>query len=264
MKIAFRVDSSKKLGFGHVKRCEILARNLEKKNISCIFITQFKQTHDYFLSEGFNVFLITKKSEFQQIHKILKKENCKKLIIDSKRKSVKQLINNIPKNIKIILIDNSYNSKYVDLKIISSIKNPKEKYPKNCIVGQKYVLHGIKNLPKNNPQKKKSVLISMGGSDKYNITSKVVNSLIKKNIDFDVNLVLGKLNNNQKGISKLISKNPNFHMISNPSSLIPLMEESIIGIITFGITVYESAICNLPTIVISHSDENKKSAKFSP
>jgi len=262
MKIAFRVDSSKKLGFGHVNRCKILAKNLEKKNISCIFITQFKQTYDYFLSEGFHIFLIKKKNEFQQVNQILKKENCLKLVIDSKRKSIEQLINNIPKTIKIILIDNYLNSKFVDLTVISSVKNSRKKYPKNCIVGKEYVLHGIENLPKNKIQKKKSVLISIGSSDKYNITTKIVSSLIKKNINFDVNIVLGKLNDNEKQIFKLISKKSHFHIIRNPASLIPLMQESIIGIITFGITVYESAICCLPTLVISHSNENNESAKL--
>ena len=56
MKIAFRVDSSKKLGFGHVNRCKILAKNLEKKYISCIFITQFKQTYDFFYLKDFIFF----------------------------------------------------------------------------------------------------------------------------------------------------------------------------------------------------------------
>ena len=34
------------------------------------------------------------------------------------------------------------------------------------------------------------------------------------------------------------------------------------GIISFGITVYETAICQLPSFVISHSDENDLAAKF--
>tara|TARA_B110000263_G_C15216244_1_gene467679 strand:+ start:121 stop:1089 length:969 start_codon:yes stop_codon:yes gene_type:complete len=262
MKIAFRVDSSKKLGFGHVNRCKNVARNLEKKNTSCIFITEFNQTYEYFLSEGFNVFLIKKKNEYEQINQILKKENCLKLVIDSKRKSIKQLTDNVSKNIKIILIDNFFDSKSIDLTVISSVKNPKKKYPKNCIVGKEYVLHGIENLPKNKIQKNKSILISMGGSDKYNITKKIINSLLKKNINFEVNIVLGKLYDHDKEISKLINKNPHFHIIRNPTSLTSLMQESIIGIITFGITVYESAICRLPVFVISHSTENHESAKL--
>ena len=262
MKIAFRVDSSKKLGFGHVNRCKILARNLENKNTSCIFITQFKQTYEYFLSEGFIVFLIKKKNESEQINQILKKENCLKLVIDSKRKSIKQLTNNISKNIKIILIDNFLNSKSIDLTVISSVKNPRKKYPKNCIVGKEYVLHGIENLPKNKTQKNNSILISMGGSDKYNITKKIINSLLKKNINFEVNIVLGKLYDHEKQISKLINNNSHFHIIHNPASLTSLMQESIIGIITFGITVYESAICRLPVFVISHSTENHESSKL--
>ena len=40
--------------------------NLDKKNTSCIFITQFKQTYEYFLSEGFIVFLIKKLFERKQ------------------------------------------------------------------------------------------------------------------------------------------------------------------------------------------------------
>jgi UDP-2,4-diacetamido-2,4,6-trideoxy-beta-L-altropyranose hydrolase len=262
MNIAFRVDSSKKLGFGHVNRCKILARNLDKKNTSCIFITQFKQTYEYFLSEGFIVFLIKKKNESEQINQILKKENCLKLVIDSKRKSIKQLTNNISKNIKIILIDNFLNTKSIDLTVISSVKNPRKKYPKNCIVGKEYVLHGIENLPKNKTQKNNSILISMGGSDKYNITKKIINSLLKKNINFEVNIVLGKLYTHEKQIFKLINNNPHFHVIRNPTSLTSLMQESTIGIITFGITVYESAICRLPVFVISHSTENHESSKL--
>ena len=78
------------------------------------------------MSEGFNVFLIKKKNEYEQINQILKKENCLKLVIDSKRKSIKQLTDNVSKNIKIILIDNFFDSKSIDLTVISSVKNPKK------------------------------------------------------------------------------------------------------------------------------------------
>ena len=88
MKIAFRVDSSKKLGLGHVKRCVPLAKSLEEKNISVLFMTQFIETRNFLQSKGFIVFTIKQKSESVEVNKILKKEHCTKLVIDSKRKSI--------------------------------------------------------------------------------------------------------------------------------------------------------------------------------
>ena len=72
MKIAFRVDGSKRLGMGHVYRCKVMAQNFNKNNISCIFLTQFKQIYKHLISEGFDVFFIRKKDEFKQVNLILK------------------------------------------------------------------------------------------------------------------------------------------------------------------------------------------------
>ena len=262
MNIAFRVDGSKKLGLGHVKRCIVIAKKLQKKNISCIFITQFKEIEKFLQSEGFIVFIIKKKNESAQIHQFLEKEYCTKLVIDSKSKSLEKLLKTIDQKIKIILIDNFHCSNYADLLIISSVKNPKKHYPQNSIVGTEYLLHGIKDLPKSTKSKNKSILITMGGSDNYNITSKIIDSFLKNTNDFNLTIVLGKFYNDEKNLLKIINNDKRFNIIKNPTSLVPLMQKATIGIVTFGITVYEAAICRLPLFVISHSNENNLSAKL--
>ena len=120
MKVAFRVDGNKKLGLGHVKRCIVLAKNLQKRNVSCFFIIQSKGIKEFLESKGFKVFIIQQKNELEQIKNILTKEKCTKLVIDSKRKSVEPLLRNLEKHIKIILIDNTNIVKqiYPQVKII--------------------------------------------------------------------------------------------------------------------------------------------------
>ena len=262
MKIAFRVDGSKKLGMGHVNRCKILAKKLEKNNVDCIFITRFKSIYEYLLCNGFVVFFIGNKNESDQVNQILKKEKCLKLVIDTKRKSIENLIKNLDKKIKTILIDNTFCSNYVDLIIIPSIKNPNKQYPENSIVGTPYILHGIENFSNSNKRKNYSILVSMGGSDKYHITKRLLNSFHKNKTDFNLLVVLGKYNDDEKYIQNISQNDSRFNLVKNTSNMEQLMKQSIVGLFLFGITVFEAAICKLPSFVLSHSNENDGSAKL--
>jgi len=260
MNIAFRVDGNKRLGLGHVKRCMVLAKKIQKKNINCFFITQFKETDNFLQDKGFQSFLIKQKNESRAINRILKNCQCTKLVIDSKRKSIFKILKN--KNLKIILIDNLNYSKMVKLVIISSIKNPKKIYPKNCVVGKQFVIHGIEKIYKSIPTKSNQILISMGGSDKYNITEKIIKAFSKNSYNIQIKIVVGKFFDDNQKITKIINNDKRFQMVKNPPSLVSLMQESSIGVTAFGVTTYEAAICKLPLITIAHSNENNSSAKL--
>ena len=246
---------------GHVKRCIVLAKNLQKKKVSCFFIIQFKEIKELLESKGFEVIVIQQKNELGQIKKILSEKKCNKLIIDSKRKSIEKLVKNLDKKIITILIDNEHYCNFVDLIVLSSIKNPKKNYPKNCIVGIEYLLHGIEELPKPIKNNSNSILLSLGGSDKFNITKKIVKSFSNIDDDFNLVIVLGKFYSDEKNLLKIIKNDERFSLVRSPSSLTALMEEASVGLISFGITVYESAICKLPSFVVSHSKENDESSK---
>ena len=87
----------------------------------------------------------------------------------------------------------------VKLVIISSIKNLKKIYPKNCVVGKQFVIHGIEKIYKSIPTKSNQILISMGGSDKYNITEKIIKAFSKNSYNIQIKIVVGKFfDDNQK------------------------------------------------------------------
>ena len=101
----------------------------------------------------------------------------------------------------------------------------------------------------------------MGGSDKYDITSRIVKQLKKTKFDFSAFIVLGKFYSNSKKIHRILQNDKRFILVDNPQNLHEIIAKCQFGIISFGITVYEAAALNIPTLVISHSFENHFSAK---
>ena len=261
MKVAFRVESGKKIGMGHVKRCLVIAKHLSKKGINIFFLISNSSIKEIINSHGYKTFQIKKSNEGSEIKRILTKENCNKLIIDSKRKSVSDIFNHLRSKTKIIMIDNLNNAKYVDLVIIPSIKDSSKRYPKNTLVGIEYVLPGIYHNPKLRRKRDGTILISAGSTDKYNITYRLVSEFAKMHYDFKILVVLGKFFENENKIIKLISNDNRFRIVKDLPDLTEHMTKCSLGIVTFGITVYEGAVCGLPLFVISHSEENEISAE---
>ena len=73
-------------------------------------------------------------------------------------------------------------------------------------------------------------------------------------------IVLGKFYKEKDKIKTLIEGDERFQIYDNPKNVSEIMNSCVVGIITFGITVYEAAYLRLPVFVISHSNENHKAA----
>lgn len=258
MNVVFRVDSGKAIGLGHLMRCLAIANSLKKKKVNCIFLTSNKNSSKIIKEYRYRVIELSKgKSEKQVISKINSRIKIDFLIVDSKRKSISKLISDIGKKIKIILIDNvSYGS---FLTILPGVKEQFGKYPREALVGPEYVL--INKFPtKKKPQRDDTILLLLGGSDKRNITKRVVTAFKKSNKKFKVVICLGNFFNYQSQITKLIFNDDRFTIVKNPKNLPELMQKCSLGIFSFGISVYEAVFSKLPILTISHSDENEKSA----
>lgn len=261
MKIAFRVEGNKKIGLGHVVRCLSIAKKLQKNKNKVIFIINDNSIKDMIENENYRVFLINKKSsESNIIKKILLYEQIRVIVFDSKKRTLGKILKKIPPSVKIVIIDNIKYKNETDLLVLPGIKEQFTKKPENSICGLEYVLLNP-TLKRNKRRKeKRTILMSAGGSDKYNITEKVVKKFLKLNAEFRMKIILGKFYKEKNKIKMLIKNDKRFEVYYNPKNFADVINSCTIGIITFGITVYEAAYLRLPVFVIAHSKENHEAA----
>ena len=254
------MDSGKRYGLGNVNRCLSIAKVLSKNGHNPIFFISSKSTELLIKDYGYKSILINQLKNKTLISALIKKLKIKILIIDSKKK---EIINFkfLKNKVKIVLIDNQNSIKYADLVVLPGVKEQFLNPPANCLIGSKYIILNPNFKKIKTSKLKNTIFISMGGSDKYDITSRIIKLLKKTKLDFSAFIILGKFYSNSKKIHRILQNDKRFILVDNPQNLHEIIAKCQFGIISFGITVYEAAALNIPTLVISHSFENHFSAK---
>jgi len=280
--IFFRVDSSFKLGFGHLNRCLIFAKIFQKKKIRVHFIC--KNLKGNLTSEikdnGFNIHLIKnlKNSihyDYQNTRKILKKYegDISYLVIDNYdwSKKYEKKLRSIVK--KIMVIDDLANREHdCDILLDQNLYvNFKKRYkglvPNKCIklLGPKYVLlrkEFLVRKKRKHTSKIKKIFISFGGQDYSDQSIKVLKAIKKSKLKYDkINLVIGKSNkflNKLKLISKEID---NIEIFSGTNNISGLMENSDLGIGASGSMMWERAYLGIPSLVSIIAKNQKLAAE---
>lgn len=260
MTVVFKTDGGKKLGLGHINRCLSIAKKLNEKGIHCSFFITNKKTKKIIEANGHKVFVL-KGEDPKDVSKILRKEKCKILIVDSKKNSTSNLLKIIQGNIFSILVDNIKAFKHANLVILPGVKEQFNKQIQNSLIGPELVLIDPNFINKKNLKRNSSLLLSGGSSDKYNITSKFVSAFAKSKHNFKLIVILGKFYDYDDEIRKLVENDERFVILKDPKNIVKLMKTCSLGIITFGITIYEAAASRLPVCVLAHSKENDMAAK---
>ena len=264
MCIGFIVDASRDIGTGHWSRCTNLSKILSnKKNY---FISRLIPI-DNEREAKIKIIKINKRGfDSQELNKIIKYYKIKILIIDnynfnySLQKKIRKYVK------KLVIIDDHFNKKYCcDIFLNYSFLNKKEIsiIKKNnsdikLALGPRYLPINKKfiELKKKVKARKKikKIIIFFGGSDKINLTEKIlpVAKFFKK-IQFSI--VIGNLNNNKKSIIKISKNYKNIkllHDITNQKMAL-LISQSDLAIGAGGVNLFERLYLGLPSIVICAS-----------
>jgi len=269
--VLFRLDVNKRLGMGHMSRCRDLSSKLKKYNIDSYFLLKNNSDISKFNNElQERIFTFSNsslKSEITKIRELNNKIKFDCLILDLKKLPEKNFFKQLKKKIKIIVIDNTEENSFLADLVIWPWAN--EQYVKKIgnqdlkkfLIGTKFMQLGFttKKISKNKIPN--SILISMGGSDKRNLTYKIVKSFKKSSTKFHLGIVIGDFFTDYKKIFQIIRNDDRFSIIKNQSGLLSIMSKYKIGIFSFGITVCEAFHSGLPSIVLSHSHENDIYAK---
>ena len=287
MNVVFRVDSSTKLGAGHLMRCMTLSDELQKQNHKITFICK-KLNGNLIKLIKHKVLVLPMQNKFQVAN----------LFVDSvdeiQGQDVIQTIKAIPKNTDYLIVD-SYSldekwhrqlrpytrkimviddlaDKQFDCDILlnqnlgSKQENYQNKTPYGCelLLGCDYALLRpefalLREKAKEKRKKTKeikNILITMGGSDYSNITYDVLKQLDNK---FNIIVVLGALSPHNKMI-KDYSKDKNIKVIINANNMAELMLNADLAIGASGSTNWERLYLGLPSLVFSVAENQRKYA----
>ena len=278
--IFIRVDSSTKVGYGHLIRCLALADTLKKSfKINFICTNLNGNLISQICKKKFEVFRFNTKSQRINVKKdaektisIIKKHRNKKslLILDSYILS-QEWENRVRPYVKrLIVIDDLMDRKHscdliIDQNLHTQMNSLYTKsVPKNCVklLGPDYAIlrnqfiaqrkyAKIRSLPI------KNILVSFGGTDNENHTLHALTSLKKLNSDVNVNVVTGTANRGKKIIKNFCKKNFNYNYFEQVENMAKLMQVADLCIGSSGTTTWERCCIGLPAIVIVASNDQK-------
>lgn len=250
IKCCFFASGNSDIGMGHIMRCVAIAEAMIEKNIGVCFYTKYKQSYDFLISKSFNVFLYKNISDLNI--------NYEYMVIDDYKISRNIFDILKQKSKKLIYIDDlnlfDYN---VDLVINTGIDAENISYNfdsnKKFLLGCKYCIlrKEFRQISKINISKNiNNILITTGGSDKYNMTSTIfefLSKLFDDNIKFHI--VIGQTFNKDN-----IVKASNAVLYNSPNNISQIMSKCDLAISAGGNTLYELCYLGIPTISFIYAD----------
>lgn len=266
MKIIIRADGGKSIGMGHIMRTSVLADSL-KLHCKVVYASINKPDYEngisYVRQKGYDVILL---DEINWIEQLCEQEaDC--LITDNyqvdeyyfeqTKKYFKYTgyiddMDHIPfYNMDFIINQNIYAS---DL-VYNTNSNT------NLFLGTKYVMlrDEFRNITKKHINKDISnIMITTGGTDPNKDTIRILNDLVKYDLDTTIHVVIGNSFSIKciEQIKEISEHNSCIKLYFN-ANMSELMQIADVAIAGCGSTLYELSACTTPTIGIVIADNQK-------
>ena len=298
MLVAFRVDSSVKIGTGHLSRCINLANALSKQGFKSLFIinNNEKKIHNLIKSNNHQFKDLDIREEKKYKNNSVKnfkswlghawQKDATETLLILKEYSVEILIvdhysldwkweNKIRTNINyIVAIDDLNNRKHNCNMIIDQNyrKSYQALYQNNLnptcklFLGPKYSLINpvyAKYKKKVFSSKIKKILIFFGGGDPNFLTELILENLSDKFFQkIKINVVTGMNNNRGLIIKNKYKNNKNIKFYERLTDLASLLYSSDLAIGALGINTWERMCVGVPSLVISTGKDQEIFAKL--
>jgi len=285
MKVIFRVDSSLKMGTGHVMRCLTLAQALKENGVNVEFICRKHEGNliDKICSNGFNVHKLevleevddklihshwlgsTQQQDADDCINILKAKKTSWLIVDHYALDSQWQKRLKPYYEKLMVIDDLADRKHqCDILLDQTFARQQEDYliltPKNCqlLLGSQYALLRPEfsewrefSLERRSKPEFKQLFINMGGVDVNNVTENILDRLELCNLsnDMSITVVMGGSAPYLESVkSKSITLPYKTEVKVDVGNMAELMANADIAIGASGATTWERCCLGLPTI----------------
>jgi len=275
-KVIFRVDANKEVGLGHMKRCQALGTKFHQHGHEVLFAGAIDESFEKLLAElnlEYQCIEGQTNSKKDLLHflEICKRSNAEIVVIDVyaiDNHYCQRLMDEgyylvamqdigVPTQIVHMIINGNLNAERIFYNVPDEV---------TLRLGIDYLIMpqeywNLKNFKDQGKDlgKVKNILITMGGADQYDLTTRILSILNSIQEDFTLTVLIGPYYENQENIVSQINRiKKRVDLIQSPSSLFPYIVDCSMAISSAGQTLYQLAALGRPTIGIS-LEENQAS-----
>ena len=270
--IGFRVDANEIVATGHLMRCMSIATECRKLGETCIFLLADDKETDRLRECGFDYRVLHSQwnhleLEKEQVRKVIEQERLDWLVVDSYQVSDSYL-RYLERFVKVLYIDDSG----IDIYPVSAVLHYSQ-WEDDSVYQQKYrftnttLLAGMKYVPlreefrkKASAFREKSILITTGGTDPFNIAGRLLQLLVKQEnfLEISFEVIVGSMNQNTDMLEKLAECEPRIYLHKNIKNIDEYMRKCSCGVSAGGTTLFELCASGLPTVCFSFADNQIK------
>ena len=255
MQIIFRVDGDFKIGLGHLVRSLTLAKSLREEGFEIGFLTKTPLVKEAASKEGYLSWTINKKFDWPEGLKadlVITDINHTTIVYMERLKST---------GARLITFDDlGIGRTSADLVIDANLAPfVSKKYlcgPDYIILRKEFSQYARKERVIE--KEVRQVLVSMGGSDPSNLTSKVVEALKGLDIPILAKIIIGRAFGQKEGLLKSIEGGEKFRIEEDVLDIPKKMLEADLAIISAGVTMFELACLGTPGVIIAQDEIQAK------
>lgn len=271
--ICIRADANEKIGTGHVMRCMAIADAMKQCGQQVCFLIADKEGSRLLKNRNQQYLVLDTdytalEEELPVLRRILREKRPDFLLVDSYY-ATPEYFREIRKDVPTGLLDDGVLTGYpVDVLINYNIFASDALYRAAGETGTKYLLGpGYVPLRKEFTEvdytvreKAERVLITTGGSDQYNLGTKLLKrALAGPNMaDLRYTVISGAYNTHLNELQGLANRHENVRVCSNVGNMSELMRESDLAVSAGGSTMYELSAAGVPVICFSFVDNQER------
>ncbi len=273
--IGFRVDANEKVATGHLMRCIAIATACIKKGKQCMFLLAEEKETQRLKSRGIPYQILGTKwddmeSEKDRLMYIFEKQEFEYMVVDSYQVTISYL-KWLNSRVPVLYIDDMACEIY-PVTAVLHYSQWKEQHlysdqykntPVEVLAGMEYTPLREEFALASHMKRKKSILITTGGTDPFNITYKLLQTCLSdvEIASYSYEVIVGNMNVYEDELRELAQYNSNIRIHKNVSNMSDYMRSCEAAVSAGGTTLFELCACGIPTVCFSFAENQVKFAR---
>ena len=278
MKLLVRADASPRIGTGHVMRCLSLVQGLRPSDGAAMLvaaeITAALEPRLQFANVGLTRLNVKAGSpaDAEQTVKIAREINASWIVVDGYQFGAEYQRQLKDAGFRVLFADDYGHAKNysADLVLNQNLHANAGAYVQReagtrLLLGNRYTLlrrefQKLKDGPRKIPARASRVLVTLGGADPDNVTSKIIKALSTLP-GVEAVVVVGGSNSHLPELRTLIAHSPTpIELVVDAQNMPTLMQHADVAIAAGGTTSWELAFMGLPTLMLVLADNQREVA----